>query len=763
MLVESPDSVGTNSWASGFESKSTGSWSQALGYRAVARGDYSTAIGREAVATSDNSFALGQFARASNDESYAFGRGAVAQGLRSYAFGSFGIDSAGFQTGITHAKGDYSTAIGQRSVSEGFGSVTLGLANTAKGNYSVAVGYKTDARGFGSTAIGRGTQAIGGLSTALGYNTNASGNYSTATGWETESSGESSTAMGYGAIASGSLSIAIGTNILAPSGYETVVGRLNTTYTPASTTEWNPSDRLFVIGNGIINERSNAMTVLKNGHTGFGTDHPAALLHTYGSAAGGGNVLFEGSYKSTNPGDPPASGAGTRMMWYPDRAAFRAGGVGGTDWNKANIGAYSVAMGYNTKANSAYSTAMGWVTEASGLAATAMGNSSTASGDNATAIGYAATASGNFSSAIGVGATASGNSSSAFGSSTTASGTASLATGDGTIAPSGYETALGRYNTIYSPASSTGWSSADRLFVIGRGTSSTNRLDALVVMKSGRIGIGTSTPGATLTVGANLTGSAASHSLRINAGSLGSWSGNTRKLASIGFTSPNQTSLGIEARRTTNGTDWNSTAIGLKFDVDDVSAVNNAQIWLTSAGNVGIGTFSPTHILHITGQGRSTESTWATSSDIRVKENISALKGSLELLMHLNPVQFSYTEEYVFSYPEYKGKYRGFVAQEFNNVFPEMISSTREKIGDEIIHDFLLLNQGELIPLMVRAIQEQQEIIGSQQLVIETLEQKIDMVYVENDRLSVTLNEIDELKSEIELLKSMIMMLSNVD
>ena len=31
-------------------------------------------------------------------------------------------------------------------------------------------------------------------------------------------------------------------------------------------------------------------------------------------------------------------------MWYPDKGAFRAGGISGTQWDAANIGEYSVAM-----------------------------------------------------------------------------------------------------------------------------------------------------------------------------------------------------------------------------------------------------------------------------------------------------------------------------------------------------------------------------------------------------------------------------------
>ena len=40
VLIEWPDSVGTNSMATGFESQAIGNWSQALGYKSIARGTY---------------------------------------------------------------------------------------------------------------------------------------------------------------------------------------------------------------------------------------------------------------------------------------------------------------------------------------------------------------------------------------------------------------------------------------------------------------------------------------------------------------------------------------------------------------------------------------------------------------------------------------------------------------------------------------------------------------------------------------------------
>jgi len=133
--------------------------------------------------------------------------------------------------------------------------------------------------------------------------------------------------------------------------------------------------------------------------------------------------------------------------------------------------------------------------------------------------------------------------------------------------------------------------------------------DLLTITSGGNVGIGTTSPNAKLsitTTGTELGGTAASAALRTNAGALGTTAGNTLKLASIGFTSSNQISLGIEALRAANGTDWTTTAIGLKMDVDGTSPVNNAQIWIKADGNVGIGTTNPGHKLEVSGTGALT-------------------------------------------------------------------------------------------------------------------------------------------------------------
>ncbi|MGB0432072.1 MAG: hypothetical protein ACPGLV_16475, partial [Bacteroidia bacterium] len=104
--------------------------------------------------------------------------------------------------------------------------------------------------------------------------------------WDTANIGNYSTAMGRNTSALGNYSTAIGFELSAKSFNETVLGTYSTNYTPTSTTSWAPYDRLFTVGNGVNGSlgvvRSDAMVILKNGYTGFGTSSPHKTVHIVG-------------------------------------------------------------------------------------------------------------------------------------------------------------------------------------------------------------------------------------------------------------------------------------------------------------------------------------------------------------------------------------------------------------------------------------------------------------------------------------------------
>ena len=154
-------------------------------------------------------------------------------------------------------------------------------------------------------------------------------------------------------------------------------------------------------------------------------DHPQYLLGD-GVRSSLNGFAVTGTF---NSGAIPTTGAGARLMWYPGKAAFRAGRVDGAQWNDVSVGTHSWAGGFSTTASGESSTAMGVATTASGGVSTAMGNGTTASGIFSTAMGQNTVASGIASTAMGAGTLASGNASTALGNGTTASGSSSTALG----------------------------------------------------------------------------------------------------------------------------------------------------------------------------------------------------------------------------------------------------------------------------------------------------------------------------------------------
>jgi len=102
-----------------------------------------------------------------------------------------------------------------------------------------------------------------------------------------------------------------------------------------------------------------------------------------------GGTKFVGEYDGDISGTGvPVEGSGTRMMWYPKKAAFRAGSINGTQWDAANIGSYSVAIGQNARASGDNSIAFGWNATAAGSSTFAAGEDVTASGAASVALGY---------------------------------------------------------------------------------------------------------------------------------------------------------------------------------------------------------------------------------------------------------------------------------------------------------------------------------------------------------------------------------------
>lgn len=127
-------------------------------------------------------------------------------------------------------------------------------------------------------------------------------------------------------------------------------------------------------------------------------------------------------------------------------------------------------------------------------------------------------------------------------------------------------------------------------------------------------------------------------------------------------------------------------------------------------------------------------------SDIRIKENIVNIENPLNKIKQIRGVRYNLKEEYLKDIPEaQKEQYMqpdfGFIAQELEKVFPEMV--VEDSLG------YLSVKYIRMIPVLVEAIKEQQNII-------EELQNEILKRGKSNEE--PTINN-DELKQEINALK----------
>ena len=478
-------------------------------------------------------------------------------------------------------------------------------------------------------------------------------------------------------------------------------------------------------------------------------------------------------FGSTQLDDNGNANHDNRLYFDKSKGAFRAGGSGNNFWDDTYRGDYSFAGGYSTRSGGRGSVAFGQYgnssgdfgasfgnqTTASGYASTAFGMYNTASGSNALAFGYNSAATGHYATVAGTYSRAMGTHSWAGGDYAYSRGNYSFARGQRVDAYSAYETVLGRYNTTYTPASTTGWNTNDRLFVVANGSSSSNRSNALTIMKDGDIGIGIDNPVGKVDIRPrnHLYGVYIDHNKTNGGGSYG---------------------LRIDLDNTGNS---NSTAMGAYIDAYKNSATN-ARVYGVNAiatdrqsgsgyryayGARGyVYTYSTTgtstsYGIHGSAYG-SADNRWAgfflgnvftngtyNTSDRNLKKQIRPFNGALGQLEKIEVKRYQFkTEEYpLLSLPE--GDQIGLISQDVEKVFPSMVKKANsgkqlvpkadaeaagwsyEKtdykdvvlVGKET--EILSINYTNLVPVLIQATKEQQEIIQDQNKKIESLEQRL--------------------------------------
>ncbi|WP_299335811.1 tail fiber domain-containing protein [uncultured Psychroserpens sp.] len=426
-----------------------------------------------------------------------------------------------------------------------------------------------------------------------------------------------------------------------------------------------------------------------SGITSMALGHLIDVTGDYATAFGS-QTTASGDYSTAMGSQTTATGNySTAMGRNTSTSGIYATAMG----RNTTASAYSTAMGDGTEATGSYSTAMGRETTATGVNSTAMGRSTIASAQNSTALGDETQAlapsstamggntiaSGNFSTAMGNSTEAAGAYSTAMGYFTTGSGFSSSVNGVRTTAPSYAETVVGTYNTNYTPNASLTWNALDRLFVVGNGQSG-SRSNAMVILKNGNIGIGNDTPdeklhitGGRLKIGTETIEDGGNNALRFNASLLPD--------------NNNVMSLGNSTLRWTG-------------------------LWATD------GTIN--------------------TSDRREKKHIKALDYGLTEVLQMNPVSFKWKDR------KDQDTKLGLIAQDLLELVPEVVKthewktiSDTNNTTEKVKLNRLGVYYSDLIPVLIKAIQEQQKIIDNE----KSINAK------QNSQLEALLSRIEDLEA----------------
>ena len=115
-------------------------------------------------------------------------------------------------------------------------------------------------------------------------------------------------------------------------------------------------------------------------------------------------------------------------------------------------------------------------------------------------------------------------------------------------------------------------------------------------------------------------------------------------------------------------------------------------------------------------ESNGSTTTYSTSSDYRLKENVDYDFNALDRVAQLKPARFNFIAD------ETNTTVDGFLAHEVQDIIPEAISGEKDAVDDEGNPEYQGIDQSKLVPLLTKAIQEQQTIIDDLKTRIETLE-----------------------------------------
>lgn len=438
-----------------------GKQSFAAGGSNHAKGDWAVALGKDTVAYQKGSFSMGggtqagctqeEFAQLKPGEDYA----------ASYSFGA--------------AFGDSTKALGRASFAEGARSVTKGYASHAEGQNTLAQEDNSHAEGFEAKALATKAHAEGDSTTASGVASHAEGGITTASGDRSHAEGILSKASGdashaeNNSVASGNQSHSEGRGVASgEASHAEGSGEASGYISHAE------GFKTKAIGNFSHAEGTNTEAHSAGSHVEGNYNYIKNFLPTSGGSSGGGSGEIT----------PPSTGTPSEDNWNADEHLGERSHAEGV--NNISYGYASHVEGFNNKIYGHMSHAEGSGNTtgqflngviSKGLQAHVEGQNSEALGDQSHAEGYNTHARGKGSHSEGSSSWAYGDYSHAGGLNTQAIGKNSFAHGYQLKAEGENQSVFGVYNK----------ESSDSIFIVGNGTSESDRKNSFEILKGGMV------------------------------------------------------------------------------------------------------------------------------------------------------------------------------------------------------------------------------------------------------------------------------------
>lgn len=186
----------------------------------------------------------------------------------------------------------------------------------------------------------------------------------------------------------------------------------------------------------------------------------------------------------------------------------------------------------------------------------------------------------------------------------------------------------------------------------------------------------------------------------------------------------------------------NNSALFGFFEV--FNGVGNHLLWVNEAGNAyirgntGIGGNPTSSRLFVNGvASKPGGGVWTTSSDARLKQDVTEYTDGLDKILKINPVTFKYNGK---AGIDSKETYVGIIAQEIQEVAPYTVSNYIYEDDKGAKEEYLQFDGTALTYMLINAVQEQNQMIEKKNK--------------ENQELKIQVNRLEERMAKLEALLS---------